>query len=119
MTALTIADAGRALRAGTLTAAGLLGKVSDRADKLDPRLGVYLTRFAEAAMAAAEQAGRELAAGIDRGPLHGIPLGIKDILATKGGRRVGDTREPAHWFAWGEVAPGHGTTPIRNRRAPG
>jgi hypothetical protein len=33
------------------------------------------------------------------------------------GRRVGDTREPAHWFAWGEVAPGHGTTPIRDRRA--
>src|SRR5215468_5501724 len=29
-------------------------------------------------------------------------------------RRVGDTREPAHWFAWGEVAPGHGTTPIRD-----
>jgi hypothetical protein len=27
-------------------------------------------------------------------------------------RRVGDTREPAHWFAWGEVAPGHGTIPI-------
>jgi hypothetical protein len=26
-------------------------------------------------------------------------------------RRVGDTREPAHWFAWGEVAPGHGTAP--------
>ncbi len=28
-------------------------------------------------------------------------------------RRVGDTREPAHWFAWGEIAPGHGTAPIR------
>jgi hypothetical protein len=34
-------------------------------------------------------------------------------------RRAGDTREPAHWFAWGEVAPGHGTTPIRDRRAAG
>jgi aspartyl-tRNA(Asn)/glutamyl-tRNA(Gln) amidotransferase subunit A len=84
MTALTIADAGRALRAGTLTAAGLLRQVSDRADKLDPGLGVYLTRFAQGAMSAAEQADRELASEIDRGPLHGIPLGIKDILATKG-----------------------------------
>lgn len=84
MTALTIAEAARALRAGTLTATGLLRQVSDRADKLDPQLGVYLTRFTEEAAAAAEQADRELAAGIDRGPLHGIPLGVKDILATKG-----------------------------------
>lgn len=84
MTALTIAAAARALRAGTLTAAGLLAQVSDRADKLDPQLGVYLTRFADQAAADAEQADRELAAGIDRGPLHGIPLGIKDILATRG-----------------------------------
>lgn len=84
MTALTIAAAGRALRDGTLTATALLGQVTDRADKLDPELGVYLTRLSEQAAAAAEQADRELAAGIDRGPLHGIPLGIKDILATKG-----------------------------------
>jgi aspartyl-tRNA(Asn)/glutamyl-tRNA(Gln) amidotransferase subunit A len=84
MTALTIADAARGLRAGTLTAAGLLRQVSDQADKLDPQLGVYLTRFADDAAAAAERADRELAAGIDRGPLHGIPLGVKDILATRG-----------------------------------
>jgi len=99
MTALTIADAGRALRAGTLTAAGLMRQVSDRADKLDPRLGVYLTRFAEAAMAAAGQADRELAAGIDRGPLHGIPLGIKDILATKGWTTTAQSlvHDPSWW----------------------
>jgi aspartyl-tRNA(Asn)/glutamyl-tRNA(Gln) amidotransferase subunit A len=84
MTALTLADAARALRAGTLTATGLLRQVSDQADKLDPQLGVYLTRFADEAAAAAERADRELAAGIDRGPLHGIPVGVKDILATKG-----------------------------------
>ena len=34
-------------------------------------------------------------------------------------RRAGDTREPAHWFAWGEVAPGHGIAPIRDRSAAG
>jgi hypothetical protein len=28
-------------------------------------------------------------------------------------RRVGDTRQPAHWFAWGEIAPGHGRVPVR------
>jgi aspartyl-tRNA(Asn)/glutamyl-tRNA(Gln) amidotransferase subunit A len=80
----TIAGAARALRAGTLTATGLLRQVSDQSDKLDPQLGVYLTRFTDEAAAAAERADRELAAGIDRGPLHGIPLGVKDILATRG-----------------------------------
>lgn len=105
MSALTIADAARALRAGTLTAAGLLRQVSDRADKLDPQLGVYLTRFTEEAAAAAEQADRELAAGIDRGPLHGIPLGIKDILATKGWVTTAQSlvHEPAWWH--GQDAP--------------
>jgi aspartyl-tRNA(Asn)/glutamyl-tRNA(Gln) amidotransferase subunit A len=98
MSALTIADAARALRAGTLTATGLLRQVSDRADKLDPQLGVYLTRFADGAAAAAEKADRELAAGIDRGPLHGIPLGIKDILATKGW--VTTAQSLVHESAW-------------------
>jgi aspartyl-tRNA(Asn)/glutamyl-tRNA(Gln) amidotransferase subunit A len=99
VTGLTITEAGRALRAGEITAAGLLREVGDRADKLDPRLGVYLTRFAERAAADAERADRELAAGIDRGPLHGIPLGIKDILATEGWATTGQSlvNDPAWW----------------------
>lgn len=96
---LTITDAARALRAGETTAVALLRQVSDQADKADPLLGVYLTRFAGQAAAAAEQADRELAAGLDRGPLHGIPLGIKDILATKGWVTTGQSlvHDPAWW----------------------
>jgi aspartyl-tRNA(Asn)/glutamyl-tRNA(Gln) amidotransferase subunit A len=99
MTALTITEAGRALRAGETTAAALLRQVSDQADKVDPLLGVYLTRFAEEAAAAAEEADRELAAGRDRGPLHGIPLGVKDILATRGWVTTGQSlvHDPAWW----------------------
>jgi aspartyl-tRNA(Asn)/glutamyl-tRNA(Gln) amidotransferase subunit A len=105
MTALTITEAARALRAGEVTAAGLLRQVSDQADKLDPQLGVFITRFAEESMAAAEQADRELVAGIDRGPLHGIPLGIKDILATKGWTTTAQSlvHDPAWWQ--GQDAP--------------
>jgi aspartyl-tRNA(Asn)/glutamyl-tRNA(Gln) amidotransferase subunit A len=55
-----------------------------RADRLDADLGVYVSRLDEAALAQAATADRELAAGIDRGPLHGVPMGVKDILATIG-----------------------------------
>jgi Asp-tRNA(Asn)/Glu-tRNA(Gln) amidotransferase A subunit family amidase len=105
MTVLTIADAARRLRAGETTATGLLRQVSDAADKLDPQLGVYIRRFPDEAMAAAEQADRELAAGLDRGPLHGIPLGIKDILATKGWATTGQSlvNDPSWWQ--GQDAP--------------
>ena len=105
MTALTISEAGRRLRAGEITAAGLLHQVSDAADKQDPQLGVYIRRFPEQAMAAAEQADSELAAGIDRGPLHGIPLGVKDILAAAECITTGQSlvHDPAWWR--GEDAP--------------
>lgn len=52
-----------------------------RADKLDGSLGVYLARFDDYALEAAGRADAELAQGRDRGPLHGIPCAIKDILA--------------------------------------
>ncbi|MCW2540242.1 MAG: Amidase [Frankiales bacterium] len=79
---LTITAAAAALRDGTLTAVELLAKVTARADVLDGPMGVYIARSDEAAMEAAAAADRDLAAGIDKGPLHGIPLGVKDIIAT-------------------------------------
>jgi aspartyl-tRNA(Asn)/glutamyl-tRNA(Gln) amidotransferase subunit A len=79
---LTIGAAAAALRDGSLTAVRLLEKVTARAMKLDPLIGSYITRTDEAAKAAAAKADEELAAGIDKGPLHGIPLGVKDIIAT-------------------------------------
>ncbi|MCW2539083.1 MAG: Amidase [Frankiales bacterium] len=79
---LTITEAGTALRSGAITAVALTQAVQARADVLDPILGCYITRTNESALAAAATADAELAAGLDRGPLHGIPLGIKDIIAT-------------------------------------
>jgi aspartyl-tRNA(Asn)/glutamyl-tRNA(Gln) amidotransferase subunit A len=105
MTALTITEAGRRLRAGETTAVGLLRQASDVADKQDPQLGVFIRRFGDEALAAAEQADRELAAGIDKGPLHGIPLGVKDILAARESVTTGQSlvHDPKWWQ--GEDAP--------------
>ncbi|KQX19717.1 MULTISPECIES: amidase [unclassified Sphingomonas] len=79
--AITITGAARALRDGSTTSVALTRRALAQADALDARLGVYLTRFDEYALGRAEAADRDLAAGIDRGPMHGIPIGIKDIVA--------------------------------------
>lgn len=79
---LTISAAAAALRAGSLTSVDLTRAVQARTDVLDKEVGCYIYRTDEAALAAAGRADEERAAGLDRGPLHGIPLGIKDIIAT-------------------------------------
>jgi aspartyl-tRNA(Asn)/glutamyl-tRNA(Gln) amidotransferase subunit A len=79
---LTITDAAVALRAGTLSSVELTQTMFARADRLDATLGVYLKRMDESALQEATQADADFAAGVDRGPLQGIPLGIKDIIAT-------------------------------------
>jgi aspartyl-tRNA(Asn)/glutamyl-tRNA(Gln) amidotransferase subunit A len=78
----SISEAGAALRAGEVTSVGLTEAAFAAADAYNDVLGVLLRRLDETALEAADKADAELAAGIDRGPLHGIPLGIKDILAT-------------------------------------
>ncbi|MGK2965692.1 MAG: amidase [Tepidiformaceae bacterium] len=80
---LTISEAAAAMRAGTLSSVDITKTMIERADHLDPLLGTYIGRDDVAALAAARKADEELAAGIDRGPLHGIPIGVKDIIATK------------------------------------
>lgn len=81
-TPLTIQEAAAALRAGTVTSVELVEASIRAADAFDGQLGTYLVRLDELALAAAAAADAELQQGIDRGPLHGIPLGIKDIIAT-------------------------------------
>jgi aspartyl-tRNA(Asn)/glutamyl-tRNA(Gln) amidotransferase subunit A len=93
-------DAGRALRDGEVSSVDLVRAAMERADALDDQLGVYLCRFDEQALAGAERADADLEAGIDRGPLHGLPIAIKDILAVSDGPTTANSLvlDPA----WGE-----------------
>ncbi len=94
----TIADAATALRDGRLTSEALTRTLLARADALDASLGTWVVRFDETAQAAARQADAELASGLDRGPLHGIPLGVKDIIAAREGRtRAGSNVLASDW----------------------
>jgi aspartyl-tRNA(Asn)/glutamyl-tRNA(Gln) amidotransferase subunit A len=77
----TVTDAAAALRAGAVTSVDLTRAAIGAADRLDGALGAYLARFDDYALERAAAADAELAAGQDRGPLHGIPFGVKDIIA--------------------------------------
>ncbi|MCW2540246.1 MAG: amidase [Frankiales bacterium] len=103
---LTIVEAGRALRAGTTTSRALVQAVQAAADQWEPDLGIFLARFNDTALQAADVADQELAAGVDRGPLHGIPLGVKDIIATAEGPTTAQSLvlEP-DWTVAGQDAP--------------
>ena len=108
---LTIVAAGAALREGTITASELLGAVRRRAAATEPELHAYLT-LDPAAEEAAAAADEELAAGHDRGPLHGIPLALKDNMVTRGVETTAGSRILA-----GYVPPYDATAVARLRGA--
>jgi aspartyl-tRNA(Asn)/glutamyl-tRNA(Gln) amidotransferase subunit A len=82
---LSVTEAAEALRAGDLTSLLLTEACLERTDTYDGALGAYLARFDETALVAAQAADEDLARGADRGPLHGLPIGVKDVLAAKEG----------------------------------
>ena len=81
---LSIAEAGKALRSKAVTSVALTKDAVSRIDKLDPLINAFLLLTGERAMADAERADAELANGIDKGPMHGIPYALKDIFETAG-----------------------------------
>jgi aspartyl-tRNA(Asn)/glutamyl-tRNA(Gln) amidotransferase subunit A len=83
-TDLTIPEAGAALRAGRLTATDLARAHLARIAVRDPILHAFVTVTHERALADAARADAELAAGRDRGPLHGIPVALKDTVDVEG-----------------------------------
>jgi aspartyl-tRNA(Asn)/glutamyl-tRNA(Gln) amidotransferase subunit A len=67
-------------------------------ERSQPRLNAFITITGEAALADAQVAGAELAAGVSRGPLHGVGVGIKDLLATQGVRTTAGSRILGQWI---------------------
>ncbi|MGI3902298.1 MAG: amidase [Janthinobacterium lividum] len=80
----TVADLGAAYRTGATTPLEVIYAALARADIAEPRLNAVIDTMRDAALVAAETATRELRTGVDRGPLHGVPIAIKDIIDVAG-----------------------------------
>ena len=81
---LTIENLSRRIRAREVSPTELTHDCLDRIAKLNPTLNAFITVLAESALEEARRAEQEIFRGKYRGPLHGIPLGLKDIIDTAG-----------------------------------
>ena len=69
-----------------------------RIERLDPQLHSYITVVPERALARARLAERELGSATDRGPLHGVPIAVKDLCFTKGILTTCASQVLANWI---------------------
>ena len=83
---MTIQEAAAALRARKVSSVELTNSALQRIRALNPKLNAVQTLTEESALESARQADWELAKSIDLGPLHGIPIAVKDVFETKGVR---------------------------------
>ena len=96
---MSAGDLGRLLRSGDISPVEIVEAHLSRIRATEPVLNSFITLLPDAAMASARQAERDLRAGRDRGPLHGIPVSLKDLFNTGGvrttsGSRIYDTFVP-------------------------
>ena len=80
----TIAELARAIRARELTSEQATEQCLQRIAERNPSINAYITVIADQAVAQAKQADAELARGLDRGLLHGVPISLKDLLDLRG-----------------------------------
>jgi aspartyl-tRNA(Asn)/glutamyl-tRNA(Gln) amidotransferase subunit A len=99
----TIAAAARAIRAGEATATSITETCLQRIAERNPSLNAFIRVLADEALADARDADRERAAGRDRGPLHGIPVSLKDIIDQRGVPTTAASRVRADHVAAGDA----------------
>jgi aspartyl-tRNA(Asn)/glutamyl-tRNA(Gln) amidotransferase subunit A len=103
-TDLTIAEAGARLRDGSLTSVALCEAHVERIRARDGALHAFVAVDAESALAEAARADQSFARGVDLGPLHGIPTGLKDLIDVRGATTANGSRVAAHGVAADDAA---------------
>lgn len=88
----SLAQVSKLIAARKLKSSDLTRQLLDRIAAVDERLQSYVTLMADQALASARRADTEIAAGRYRGPLHGVPVGVKDLCYTRGVRTMAGTK---------------------------
>jgi len=96
---LSIKEAAEEIHSGLITPAELVAETLERVDALDGDLKAFITVMRDQAYEDAERLEQELRTGLYRGPLHGVPIGIKDIIAVKGVRTTAGSKVLAHYVS--------------------
>lgn len=109
----TISEVGERLRSGETTSAALTESMLERIEAHNDKLNAFITVTAELAREQARQADQELGCGHDRGPLHGIPIAVKDLFATAGIRTTCGSKLFEDWV------PDHDATAVIRLREAG
>jgi aspartyl-tRNA(Asn)/glutamyl-tRNA(Gln) amidotransferase subunit A len=86
MTLRSIVEAAEQIRRQKISPVELLGECLEAIDRLNPTLNAFITVTADSALAEAKRTEQEIQSGNWRGPLHGIPIGLKDLIDTAGVR---------------------------------
>jgi aspartyl-tRNA(Asn)/glutamyl-tRNA(Gln) amidotransferase subunit A len=84
MTEISIAEASDLLRRKQISPVELTTSCLSRIEELNPTVNAFITVMHDSALAQAREAENEIRAGKWRGPLHGIPIGLKDLIDTAG-----------------------------------
>ncbi len=87
----------------------------ERIREVDGRTNAFITVMADEALSAARQAEREITQGRYRGPLHGVPIGLKDLYYTRGVRTTAGSKIRA----WAEFVPGEDATVVERFKEAG
>ncbi len=89
---LTISEAAEMVRGQKLSPVELTRTMLERIERLDPQLNSYITVTADSALAEAERAEQSAGRGEELGPLHGVPLALKDLFDTAGVRTTAGSK---------------------------
>lgn len=113
MSFLSITEAASQLRSRKVSSRELTQESLQRSRALQPQLNAFLTFMEDEALAAAQQADQDFAKGIDRGPLQGIPVAVKDLFYTKGVKTTAGSK------IFADFVPSHDATVVEKLRAAG
>jgi amidase len=109
----SLADVAALIAAREIRPSDLTQQMLERIATVDERLQSYVTVMAEQALANARRADAEIAAGRYRGPLHGVPIGVKDLCYTRGVRTMAGTK------VFADFVPDYDATAVARLEAAG